>query len=124
MNHATLIALLCERPELADQLVGGTIALVRHHLDHATRVSVQITVPINVEGTFTAVPVVVDIDDPTAARETFRDFEHGRMNWVESDAFGAIALDGVVDSQDRVQIVVVPTAARLRITFLREAGIA
>jgi hypothetical protein len=124
MHPTTLISLLCARPALADQLLGGTIASVRHHLDHAIGASVPITVPIIDEGAFIAVPVFIDIEDPTTAPDTFRDFENGWMNWVECDADGAITVAGVVDGQDRLRIVVVPTGDRLRITFLREAGIA
>ena len=126
MNYATLIALLCARPELADQLLGGTIASVRHQLDRAIGASVQITVPIDGDEAFDAavVIVVVDIEDLTAAQETLRDFEHGRLSWVERHADGAIAVAGVVGGQDRLRVVVVPTGDGLRVTFLREAGIA
>ncbi len=124
MHPTTLISLLCARPELADQLLGETIASVRHHLDHAIGVSVPITVPIIDEGAFIAVPVFIDIEDPTTAPDTFRDFENGWMKWVEIDVDGAISVAGVVDGQDRLRIGVVPTGDRLRITFLREAGIA
>lgn len=124
MHPTTLISLLCARPALADQLLGRTIASVRHHLDHAIGASVPITVPIIDEGAFIAVPVFIDIEDPTTAPDTFLDFENGWMNWVECDADGAITVAGVVDGQDRLRIVVVPTGDRLRITFLREAGIA
>jgi hypothetical protein len=34
MKASTLISLLCARTELADQLVGGTIASVRYHLSN------------------------------------------------------------------------------------------
>jgi hypothetical protein len=81
-------------------------------------------VPILDGETFIAVPVVVDIEDPMTAQETFRDFENGWMNWLESDADGAITVAGVGDGQDRLQIVAVPTGERLRITFLCGAGIA
>jgi hypothetical protein len=81
-------------------------------------------VPIIDEGAFIAVPVFVDIEDPTTAPETFRDFENGWMNWMECDADGTITVAGVVDGQDRLRVVVVPTRDRLRITFLSEAGIA
>jgi hypothetical protein len=114
-----LLSLLCARPELADQLLGGTIASVRHHLDHAIGASVPSTVPIIDEGSFIAVPVFVDIEDPTTAPETFRDFENGWVNWVECDADGAITVAGVVDGQDRLRIVVEPTGDSLRITFFR-----
>jgi len=120
----TLVSLLSARTELADQLVGGTIASVRHHLDLVIGTPVPMTVPIIDQGTFIAVPVLIDIEDPTTAQETFRDFENGWMNWVECDADGAITVAGVVDGQDRLRIVVVPTGDRLRITFLRKAVVA
>jgi hypothetical protein len=123
MHPTTLISLLCARPELADQLLSGTIASVRHHLDHAIGASVPITVPIIDEGAFIAVPIFVDIEDPTTAPETVRDFENGWMNLVECEADGVITVAGVVDDQDRLRIAVVPTGDRLRITFLRKAGI-
>jgi hypothetical protein len=43
---------------------------------------------------------------------------------VERYADGTVTVAGVVDGQDRLWIAVEPTGDRLRITFLREAGIA
>ena len=119
MHPATLLSLLCARSKLADQLLGGTIASVRYHLDHVIGAPVPFAVPIIDQGSFIAVPVFVDIEDATTAPETFRDFEDGWVNLVECNADGAITVAGVVGGQDRLRIVVEPTGDSLRITFLR-----
>lgn len=122
MKSALLFSKLSAHTELADVLIGEVIASLKARSDIKIGVSVKITVPIQDGYEFIPAAIMVDIEGPSDAQQLFRDLKSGGVTSVKSDD-GVITALGVVDGQDLIQIVIVPTADRLRITF-RKAGVA
>lgn len=124
MDPVALLSLLCGRPDLADQLIGGTIASVRHQPTTTNGMPIPVKVAIIDGHQFAVAPLFVDIEDPAAAQETYRLYKCGALTLVESDADDGPAMMGIVDGHRRLSITVDPAGDRLRVTFVRGSDIA
>ncbi|SNT32495.1 hypothetical protein SAMN05216374_3180 [Tardiphaga sp. OK246] len=126
MKSIKLLTSLCQRPDLANQLIGGAIASVRHMPTPVNGQMIPAKVAI-MDHDLVVVSLFVKIEDRAAAEETYRLYDLGRIALRPgaivnlSNGHTRLAVLGVTGERVGVEVTADPGGDRLRLSFRNEA---